>query len=247
MLSYHYSEQDRAGSAIFCDRKMICIRLREITRESLSSSVEKCILDYLRINDRNRFDEDYKEAVFVLDGADEINMVARVSVQTIEQFLLNFRKAFKNHKIICTSQPKLIHVDIFQRNEIGFQLVVIEHFDEARKSRWLTKYINTGENVADETKDYILNLSDNDVGGVADTPLVLYMLVACKIRDDIKSNQWALFHEIFHNAITQTRYNENLKDTVAHPILGSGLGERVYALVGEIAFAMFRNYEEEIY
>ena len=246
-LCYHYTEQDRAGSAIFCDRKMICIRLRELTRESLGNSVEKCILDHLRISDRHRFDEEYKDAVFVLDGADEINMVARVSVQTIEQFLLDFRKAFKNHKIICTSRPKFIHVNIFERNEIGFQHVIIEHFDKARRKRWLAKYIKTGENVADETKDYIESLSDDDAGGVADTPLALYMLVACKIRDDIKKNQWALFHEIFHNAITQTRYNENLKDTVAHPILGSELGERVYALVGEIAFAMFRNSEEERY
>ena len=246
-LCYHYKEQDRVGNAIFCDRKMICIRLRELTREGLGNSVEKCILDHLRINDRKRFDEDYQNAVFVLDGADEINMVARVSVQTIEQFLLDFRKAFKNHKIICTSRPKFIHVNIFEQSEIGFQHVIIEHFDKTRRERWLTKYMNTGEKVADETKDYILNLNNQDAGGVADTPLALYLLVACKIRDDIKKNQWALFHEIFHNAIIQTRYNENLRDKVAHPILGTELGEKIYTLVGEIAFAMFRNSEEERY
>ncbi len=246
-LCYHYVEQDDKGRAIFCDRKMICVRLRELTQEQLSGSIEKCILDYLHVKNRKEFDNNYKDAVFVLDGADEINMVANVSVHTIEQFLLGMRKAFKWHKIICTSRPKFIDTQLFQKNEIGFRVVTIEHFSRGLREKWLRKYLKTGEPVADETVTFIRNLSDDDAGGVADTPLALYLLVACKIREDIKKNRWALYHEIFHNAIIHTRYNENLKNETGHPTLEDEIGEEVYRLVGEIAFAMFRNSGEDRY
>jgi len=33
--------------------------------------------------------------------------------------------------------------------------------------------------------------------GVADTPLALYLLVRCDMREELQGNNWALFHEIF--------------------------------------------------
>lgn len=246
-LCYHYMEQDNEGRAIFCDRKMVCIRLRELIQEQLSGSIEKCILEYLHVRNRKEFDNNYKDAIFVLDGADEINMVANVSVHTIEQFLLGMRNTFKWHKIICTSRPKFIDMQRFQQNEIGYRVVTIEHFNKRLREIWIRQYIETGETVADETLAFICNLSDDDTGGVADTPLALYLLVACKIREDIKKNQWALYHEIFHNAIIHTRYNENLKNETGHPTLEDGIGEEVYGLVGEIAYAMFQNSGEDRY
>ncbi|MBR3171715.1 MAG: pentapeptide repeat-containing protein [Lachnospiraceae bacterium] len=246
-LCYHYIEQDNEGRAIFCDRKMVCIRLRELTQEQLSGSIEKCILDYLHVKNRKEFDNNYKDAVFVLDGADEIRMVANVSVHTIEHFLLGIRRTFKWNRIICTSRPKFINMQIFQKNEIGFRVVTIEHFNKRQRESWLKQYKDTGETVAGETEAFICNLNNKTAGGVADTPLALYLLVACKIREDIKDNQWALYNEIFHNAIIHTHYNENLKNETGHPTLEDGIGEEVYGLVGEIAFAMFRNSGEDRY
>ncbi|MFR8757953.1 MAG: hypothetical protein ACLVG5_14255 [Clostridium sp.] len=72
------------------------------------------------------------------------------------------------------------------------------------REQWLEKYENCGEVVPQETKEYILNLDNKKALGVADTPLALYLLVACEIREELQGNIWALYHEIFGNAIINT-------------------------------------------
>ena len=72
--------------------------------------------------------------------------------------------------------------------------------------------------VPEKTKEYIINIDDNVASGVADTPLALYLLVACDMREELQGNVWALYHEIFHNAIINTEYNENFDNSLEHPI-----------------------------
>ena len=59
------------------------------------------------------------------------------------------------------------------------------------------KYEKCGEKIPLKTKDYILNMDEKRAVGVADTPLALYLLVACEMRKELQENIWALYHEIF--------------------------------------------------
>lgn len=56
---------------------------------------------------------------------------------------------------------------------------------------------------------------------------------------------WALYHEIFHNAIINTEYNENFDNSLEHPI--KDYEEILYKIVCSIAFRMFKNSMEERY
>ena len=93
--------------------------------------------------------------------------------------------------------------------------------------------------------DEIINIDDNVASGVADTPLALYLLVACDMREELQGNVWALYHEIFHNAIINTEYNENFDNSLEHPI--KDYEEILYKIVCSIAFRMFKNSMEERY
>lgn len=65
------------------------------------------------------------------------------------------------------------------------------------------------------------------------------------MREELQGNVWALYHEIFHNAIINTEYNENFDNSLEHPI--KDYEEILYKIVCSIAFRMFKNSMEERY
>ena len=99
--------------------------------------------------------------------------------------------------------------------------------------------------LTERTRDYIMNIDNKTASGVADTPLALYLLAACDIREELQGNVWALYHEIFHNAIINTEYNENFNNNLEHPI--KNYEEILYDIVCKIAFKMFENSIKERY
>ena len=113
------------------------------------------------------------------------------------------------------------------------------------REEWIQKYENCGEVIPEQTKQYILSLDDNAAEGVADTPLALYLLTSCEIRKELQGNRWALYHEIFSNAIMRTEYNENFAVGTTHPAYKHL--NVIYSVVCEIAFQMFQNSKEERY
>ena len=80
---------------------------------------------------------------------------------------------------------------------------------------------------------------------VADTPLALYLLVACEMRKELQENIWALYHEIFTNAIIETEYDENFNSSFKHPIRKNKL--LLLEIVSRIAFEIFKKSEKEGY
>ena len=61
----------------------------------------------------------------------------------------------------------------------------------------------------------------------------------------LQDNIWALYHEIFNNAIVNTEYNENFDNNLEHPI--KQYEKLLYNVVCKIAYRMFQNSEEERY
>ena len=115
------------------------------------------------------------------------------------------------------------------------------------REEWVTKFCETGEEISSETKNYILGLDDGAADGVADTPLALYLLSSCDIKEDMRDNHWLLYHKIFYNAIVKTEYNANLNfsdDVREHPITNKI--DILYPIVSHIAYTMFQNSKDSI-
>lgn len=251
-LCYHYLELDDIGKAIFLNIKLVCIRLRDLSLTK-DCSAEKCVLQYLSFEDMDAFEQQYKNALIVLEGADELGIVSGMESVAIEQFILNIRHAFFSHKIVITSRPKFIAMSLFSGSSqtFSYQHYSLDHFSSEKRASWLYNYEakeKCGQIVPTSTKQYLSELSDEDATGVADTPLALYLLVACEITDTLRDNKWALYHEIFHKAIRDTPYNEAFrgsKTTLHKALQEDSFAEAVYKTVGEIANKMFVNLKED--
>lgn len=193
-ICYHYKVLDDIGKAVFCGRKIICIRLRELDFDECKTS-EDCILSYLKCGSIDYIETHYNDSIIILEGADELSMVQGVRASSIEQFLLDIRKIFRYHKIIITSRPKFINMQtIFEAGETVYHFFM-QHFDSTMRLAWIEKY-QCHEAVSKSTVTYIKEITDLEADGVADTPLALYLLVASNLSTALSSNRWNLYHEI---------------------------------------------------
>lgn len=252
-LCYHYNQIDiendtkarQIGQAIFMNRKIVCVRLRELDFSTPGQSAVSVVLKYLEIDSLESFNRQYADAILLLDGADELSMVSGIASSSIETFLLDLRKSFSNHKLIVTTRPKFLNMEAFNKATFQIRHIVLNHFDKEMRQEWLEKYKACGETVPISTETYILSLSDEMASGVADTPLALYLLVRCDMRKELQGNNWALFHEIFSNAIIEAEYNENFRSTAND--LKHRKAQTNYRVVCRIAYRMFQNAKEERY
>lgn len=244
-LCYHYLQNDDIGKAVFLNRNVVCVRLRELDFSDHNKNIRENLLDYLGISTMDDFKRLFNDCVLILDGADEMSMIEGIHTTGLENLIVSIRKIFNNNKIIITSRPHFIDIGKFEERNFGVKSVEMLHFDQEMRKQWLFNYEACGEDVPEKTRDYIMNIDDETASGVADTPLALYLLVACDMREELQGNAWALYHEIFNKAIINTDYNENFDNNLEHPI--KNYEEILYNIVCSIAFKMFQNSNEERY
>ena len=252
-LCYHYREFDNIGKAVFLKTNLVCVRLRDISF-SEEGAAEDCILKYLSFESMDAFHERYRNALIVLEGADELGIVNGIEPSAIENFILNVRHAFSRYKIVVTSRPKFINMDLFAgwAKSFSYRHYSLNHFSSSKRAEWISNYEDgekCGQAIPPNTRQYLSELNDDEAAGVADTPLGLYLLADCNMTESVKSNKWALYHEIFYKAIRDTPYNESFRGNgtpLKHRALQAGeFAKDVYATVGEIANKMFVNSKEE--
>lgn len=252
-LCYHYLELDDVGKSIFCNIQLVCVRLRDLAIEE-NESAENCLLRYLSFKKIEEFEELYGNALIVLEGADELGLIGGIGALTIEQFILNVRHAFSNHKIVITSRPKFINMSVFSglTQTFTYQHYSLKHFSKDKRDSWIKNYEQKdkcGEIIPKNTKQYLSNMTDDEASGVADTPLALYLLADCDITARLSDNKWALYREIFHNAIRNTPYNESFHSggntQYHHALKEDEFAEIIYITIGKIANRMFKNTKED--
>jgi len=252
-LCYHYREFDDIGKSIFLNMQIVCVRLRDISLAK-DFSAEDCILKYLSFADIDSFEKQYSNALIVLEGADELGIVNEIESSAIEQFILNVRHAFSSHKIVITSRPKFINMNLFSGSTqiFSYQHYILNHFSAEKRAVWLSNYEardKCGQIIPQNTKEYLNKLTDDEAAGVADTPLALYLLATCDMTEPIRNNKWALYYKIFYEVIRKTPYNEAFHgegSPLMHKALQEeGFAETVYFIIGEIANRMFTNFKED--
>lgn len=256
-LCYHYKKMDEIGKAIFLNSYLICIRLRDLSfPDNTDDLIIASILKYLGFESMNLFESIYWNAVIILEGVDELGIINMPKSLSVEQFVSEFRHAFKFHKIIITCRTKYIDMDEMSKKlqAFSYQHYCLKHFSAKQRIEWINNYEteNKGnQHIYPETKKYIEEMDDEEASGVADTPLALYLLVSCDVTMDLRCNKWALYYKIFHDAIRNVPYNESFCDVSegdGHKILkNNDLSEEIYRIVGNIANKMFSNNPKEQY
>lgn len=251
-LCYYYrnisqeNPTDSIGKAIFMGRKLICVRLRDLDFVSKAKDPIYPVLSYLGVKGIADFRRDYSDAVIIFDGIDEISMIDNsISAAFIASFLLTVRKHFKGNKLVVTGRPLFFDVTELRAETFKIKHIYLQHFDSKMRTEWVEKYELCGEVIPHKTKQYIESLGTAAAEGVADTPLALYLLVSCEVREELQGNRWALYHEIFKNAVMKTEYNENFDTGTTHPAYPNL--DVIYGIVCKISFKMFQNSKEERY
>ena len=262
-LCYHYNlvvgeqkedvadAKDTVGEAIFLNRKVVCIRLRELDFTQ-GRSAKDAVLHYLKIDSIPLFKQRYSGAILILDGADELSMVSGSQIQSTESFLLELQRLFRDHKFIVTTRPKFLNLSrsVFSGADMKIRRVELLHYNQEMRQQWLENYKRCGETVTPATEEYITNLSDELAESVADTPLALYLLVGCDMREELQGNSWALYREIFSSAIMNgelNQYNYNTNFVEKSVLMTQHRAQTNYRVVQNIAFRMFQNAREDRY
>ena len=244
-LCYHYQKKDDEGKGIFLQGKLICIRLKDLEISEGNNAVEKAVTNYLGLSNFDEYRASFDNHVVILEGADELNMLEGHGKDYLEDVLLAIRRTFSRNKIIVTTRPHYINFEKFSSRNFKIKVVEMKHFDEKMRKEWIEKYEMCGESISPKTKAYIRNLDENRAAGVADTPMALYLLAACEMREELEGNVWALYHEIFTKAIIDTDYNENFHGDSKHPM--EGKKDIMLEIVRRIAFEIFKKSEKEQY
>ena len=248
-MNYHYFLQDDICKKLLGQRPLITIRLRDLDRKVIGSTgrLVSAILSHMHLKTLDDLENLYPNAVFVLDGFDELCMIDNIT--NYESMLSDLcRKNLRNTQFIVTTRPKYI---IYQYLPIKFEYIILEHFDQQQRMQWLRYYTGTdycNQYLDKDTEHYIKTISDKDASGICDTPLTLYMIAAKKLSSDALNNPWALYHQIFYDELNETEYNQmipNPNREYAHRI--SDYKDILYRISEEIAYKMYCSGNTQLY
>lgn len=248
-LAHLYVDEASAHQNIFGNRKLVCVRLREIIPENMKfsrDSINQNILQYLGIKSPEELKKQYAGSVFVLDGFDELCMIEGISLNA-DRYISDLYRLFEDCRLIITTRPKYLNLFAI---EIPKLHIILEHFDSQQRKKWVGRYRecnpDSGEGFA---LDYIENINDDDAIGICDTPMALYMIAAGKINEEAKKNHWALYHQIFYKELNEREYNSvfpTAKDGVhRHPI--SVYRDQLYQVGAEIAYKIYTRSNTRLF
>lgn len=239
-LSYLYTEKTEEWKNLFCNKILLCVRLRDIIPEEMKFSSDKIVTDilkYLKICSMDEFREIYKDPLIVLDGFDELCMVEGINVNS-DYYIYQIFRAFTDYKVIITTRPQYLNVKVL---DVRKRHIVLQHFDASQRKEWVDNYRNTGLLEYEKAGiEYILNEKNEEIDSICDTPMVMYMIVAGGINEEAKHNKWVLYHQIFYKELSDTEYNSmftNCEDIYSHGI--KKYQELLYRLSAEISYKMF--------
>ena len=110
-LSFLYIEKNEEWRNLFCNKILLCIRLRDIIPEEMKFSSDRIVTDilkYLKIRSIDEFKKIYKDPLIVLDGFDELCMVEGINVNS-NYYIYQIFNVFSDYKVIinvCSLSPQ---------------------------------------------------------------------------------------------------------------------------------------------
>ncbi len=248
-MAYHYHLKTKLGNKLFQNRGLICIRLRDVIPEQKEFPYDDAlygILKYLNVKSLNDLKKQAQNSLIILDGFDELCMVQGMLTNQI-QYLNQIFVGLKDYKIIVTTRPHYIQLEALS---INYKCILLSHFDKELRGLWIEKYIKVCK-ITDNLPNiqYIYNIDDNNASGICDTPMSLYMIAAGKIDEDAQSNNWALYHQIFYEELTDTTYNSlfSSKTNISPQHMIAKYKDILYRFSSEIAYNIYKSNNVKSY
>lgn len=248
-MNYHYSLQDEISAQLFGERPLITIRLRDLDKSDISkeSSLSGAILNYMNIASLDKLEQQFPQAIMVLDGFDELCMIEGIGTE--HEYLLFdlLSKQLDHFQFIVTSRPKYIK----HNSDLPSLLISLQHFDSEQRKIWLDRYTSEevcGQSMDETVKTYIEHIDDEDSSCICDTPMTLYMLAAKEGSQRYLNNSWSLYHHIFMEELSETEYNKMFPDpdrNYAHDV--NKLRNVLYQVSEEIAYHMYTQGNQLFY
>lgn len=240
-MNYHYNLGDDDSKNMFGDKMLVTIRLRDLNKELIKENFCEALFEYTKTHDPDKFETVFENSVVVLDGYDELCMILGGTEYSLKDSMLEelLECFYDSLKFIITSRPHYINKNSLR---IEYDSIYLNHFDKAKRDEWITAYRDKcRQSIDPNVLDFIKNIDENDAKGVCDTPFSLYMLAANqKMTEQVLNNSWALYHNIFYSAISETPYNE-IYSRIKKKHSISKYKETIYQINEEIAYEMYKN------
>ncbi|MCI6825058.1 MAG: pentapeptide repeat-containing protein [Ruminococcus bromii] len=240
-MNYHYALNDDDSKNMFGDKKLVTIRLRDLNKELIKENFCEALFEYTKTHDPDEFETVFENSVVVLDGYDELCMILGGTEYSLKDSMLEelLECFYDSLKFIITSRPHYINKNSLR---IEYDSIYLNHFDEDKRNEWITAYRDKCHQTIDpNVLDFIEHIDENDAEGVCDTPFSLYMLAANReMSEQVLNNSWALYHNIFYSAISETPYNE-IYSRIKKKHSISKYKETIYQINEEIAYEMYKN------
>ena len=240
-MNYHYALNDDDSKNMFGDKKLVTIRLRDLNKELIKENFCEALFEYTKTHDPDEFETVFENSVVVLDGYDELCMILGGTEYSLKDSMLEelLECFYDSLKFIITSRPHYINKNSLR---IEYDSIYLNHFDKAKRDEWITAYRDKcRQSIDPNVLDFIKNIDENDAKGVCDTPFSLYMLAANReMSEQVLNNSWALYHNIFYSAISETPYNE-IYSRIKKKHSISKYKETIYQINEEIAYEMYKN------
>lgn len=248
-LNYVYTKGGEPKKKLFQGRPLITIRLRDLEKKEISEKhrLVSAVLKYMNVPTLDDLERLFPRAIMILDGFDELCMLegnGRDNNNLLEDM---FRKSLKDYKFIVTSRPKYLNEDRIRTGDFVF----IHHFGMEKRGEWLEHYTSDkycGAQIDEKIYDYIASIDDFSSSCILDTPMTLYMLAAKKGAERFLDNNWALYHHIFYEELSETEYNKMIPDperNYAHEV--QVLKDVLYQISEELAYNMYKEGNQRFY
>ena len=248
-MNYHYSLGDDVSIQLLGERPLITIRLRDLDKEVLSTSgnLSEAIQKYMNVSSLDELERWFPKAVMLLDGYDELCMIEGINVNH-EMLLYDlYRADLMGFHFVITTRPKFISLGV----DIPSQYISLLHFDSEQRECWLERYTSDkycAQSIDNLVYNYIKDIDDDTTSCICDTPMTLYMLAAKKSSSSYLTNNWALYHHIFYEELSETEYNKMFPNSTrkySHDI--RILKDVLYRVSEEIAFRMYEKGNRSFY
>lgn len=253
-LCAHYRSQDNISKEVIGNRRLLVIKLRDISSEEYSDGLnfQQPLVQFysylFKISERqlsssNQLEEECKKkfhnTLLVLDGFDELCMVRELWTKGKSIYFQNLFNQLSridcDCKVIVTTRPAYLDVESLDFPKAH---LVMCPFTTAEREKWLDKY-EKKQPVSDDIKQVLLRDDIDVLSGIIDSPLTLYMITAKNISISETSNLWDIYHQIFAEEI----YIRNYEKGAPHEIYQ--YKNFLYRLTAEIANAV--SAEEHFY
>lgn len=245
-ICWHHAEKRDEIEGILGQRRLIVVKLRDITSSSegalniKSPFLQICAYLFKKSEQdlasirqwKEKCRETIANSLLVLEGFDELCMLDGIVGEGKDIYFQNLHRELEQMdcgcKIIVTTRPEYLKVE---RLDFPKAHLDICPFTSKERKEWFEKYEKFYP-VPSSIRKILINGDMPILEGIIDSPLTLYMIAARNVHLANNSNLWNIYHDIFAKEVYKRDYERG------EPHAINAYGDMLYHLTAEIAYAV---------